>query len=1022
MKLPVPILLLFFSICTLPVKGADKLIVKNGGMTQGYDSPANWQKEGPGELARDTTTFKVGPASLRVTAGGDSTNAFQQISGGAGLTFKVAGWMKTSGDVKAQVFIHAFSDGFKNNQFMQVRYAAGDGDWAEIDKEIVLPEWTAFFRIGLMVEGKGNAWLDEVREASQPVDKGEPMTEQDRAISGPPPTGKPWEPGWGYYGQFPTAWQGHFQSQIDRSKNGGVDVVFLGDSITQGWGDTGKESWTRDFEPLNAVNYGIGGDSTRQVLWRIRQGLFVGIAPKLVVIKIGTNNLYGDGNAGTDEEIARGIEAVVKSVREKLPMSRVLLLGILPRQNDYFSGRIAAINALAARLDDGKAIHYLDLGPRFQTTPGKGDLLADRYSEDRLHLAAKGYEVIAEAINPVVGELVKLPPLAASRPADGKRDPWLWPFAVDSIWNTPIGDGARYTDEGFLPAPPEIISDPEYFYKVADSDPERPLLEPGGWENRTGQTRELRKLRLPDDIVLDNSRPGFTPNNATALLMPDGKTLEQLEPFARPKAGGPAYGIPKPFFGGTDIFGPGIVGTHWGSGMSAFGGSLRHGELTGTEPIRHALKLEIWGKKYLHFDKADPTPGFRWPADMADGYAGNGAENGGYGGNNPPLEMGALLAIAPKHTEASLKLKTAPGRKMFHALQNYGGYLVDDTASDATAICIESHAIDEFREVFGYDFDARSGATGAAADWLADQRALCTALSVVDNSAQETVGGGGKRRAPAAPDLGEYDHMPPSVPEGLAAGKIASRSVALTWTPSRDDVRVMAYEVFANGKLVGRSAGRPSLEIAGLSPATTHSIAIRTRDSSMNVSPLSKPLAVTTPPLPAGTFEDDFRGDLTVWKLENAKAESGRLLLQNWQGEASAMLTAPAWAAPFTLRCRLDITGSASSNVSIVGFNHRDEQNTSWLEIRGKGPDAAVSLHHTTNGESKTLAERKGWNSSDVEITRDATGAITVRASDGGQTEVLFSKVPAPEPASGTIGFRTRHQELSVGDFHVAKP
>ena len=1010
------------AVVSLPIWAQEKVVIKNGGMTQGYDTPADWQKEGLGAFARDTTIFKVAPAALRVTSGGGSTSSFQQVTTVAGETITITGWMKTSGNVKAQVFVHAFSDEFKNNQFMQVRYVAGDGDWAEFKNEIILPEWTTFFRIGIMVEGEGSAWIDEVREASQPVDMGLPMTEKDRAISGPALVGKPWEPGWGYYEQLPIAWQNHFKNQVARSKNGGVNIVFLGDSITQGWGEAGKATWARYYEPQGAVNYGIGGDSTRQVLWRVRQGLLVGIAPKLVVVKIGTNNLYNDGNAGTDEEIARGIETVVADVRVKLPMSRILLLGILPRQNEYFSGRIAAINALAAKLADVDIVRFLDLGPQFQATPGKGDLNANLYSEDRLHLAAKGYEVIAEAINPVIDELMKLPPLAASRKTDGKRDPWLWPFAVDSIWNTAIGGGARYEDEGFLPAPPEVLADSEYFYKVADTDPERPLLEPGGWENRTGQTRELRQLRIPDDITLDNSRPGYTPNNAAAFLMPDGRTLEQIQPFVRPKAGGPVFGIPKPFFGGTDILGPGIAGSHWGSGMSAIGSSLRHGELTGEEPIRHALKWEVWGNKYLHYDKADPTPGFRWPADTADNYAGSAVDKGGYGGSNPRYVMGSLLAIAPRHTEDSLKLKSEPGRKIFHALQNYGAYIVDDSAAAATMICIESHAIREFREVYGYDFDVRSEATGPAADWLTDLRILSLALSVIDNNAENTIGGGGKRRAADASELGDYDKMPPSVPQGFTAGETKPRTVVLKWLAAKDDVRVMAYEIFANGKLIASTAGQTHTIVAGLTPKTSHSITIRARDTSMNVSPLSKPLTVTTPPLAAGTYEDDFQGDLAVWKLEHAEPEADQLLLQSWQGDGSAILTAPRWGAPFTLRCELDIMGPASSNLSMVEFNHRDPQNTTSLEICGKGSDAAVSLHQISNGQNVKLAERKGWNATAVEISRNETGAITVIAIQGDQTETLFDKIPAPMIEKGTIGFRTRHQQLSVADLRVTQP
>lgn len=245
--------------------------------------------------------------------------------------------------------------------------------------------------------------LDEARDA--PVEVAE--TAEERMTSGPPAKGKPWEAGWGFYPQHPTAWQIHFKSQLEQTKQGSGKIVFLGDSITQGWGDTGKAAWTKHFEPMGAVNYGIGGDSTRQVLWRIEHGLLDGLSPKLVVLKIGTNNLYDDFNAGSDEEIARGVETSVKAIFAKLPTTRVLLLGILPRQNDWFSSRIGKINATISKLDDGKKVRFLDLDARFEKTPGKGDVFEELFSGDKLHLSAKGYETLAEAISPSVGELVR---------------------------------------------------------------------------------------------------------------------------------------------------------------------------------------------------------------------------------------------------------------------------------------------------------------------------------------------------------------------------------------------------------------------------------------------------------------------------------------------------------------------------------------------------------------------------------------------------------------------------------------
>ena len=157
------------------------------------------------------------------------------------------------------------------------------------------------------------------------------------------------------------------------------------------------------------MNYGIGGDSTRQVLWRLTHGLVDGLKPKLVVVKIGTNNLYDDQNSGSDEDIARGVEAVVQTLREKLPQTRVLLLGILPRQNDWFCGRAQRINAIPRKLDDGKNVRFLDLWDSFYdsaSTDSNCRVKRELFNKDLLHLARKGYETWSDAMKPLFTEMM----------------------------------------------------------------------------------------------------------------------------------------------------------------------------------------------------------------------------------------------------------------------------------------------------------------------------------------------------------------------------------------------------------------------------------------------------------------------------------------------------------------------------------------------------------------------------------------------------------------------------------------
>lgn len=293
---------------------------------------------------------------------------------------------------------------------MQVKYLQGDSDWSEASKKITLPPKTKWFGVALLSEGTGKAWLDDVKisdanvevavkEAAKPVvqDPKNPQT------TGPAPKGKPSDAGWGFWSQYPAAWQQRHNDFLARTKKGDVDVVFFGDSITEGWGGAGKALWKERYAPLKAVNYGIGGDGTRQVIWRIENGELDGLKVKLVVLKIGTNNLYDGG--GTDPEVAEGVAACVRAVRSKQPQAKVLLLGILPRQNKYFCDRIERINAIVAELDDGKTVRYLDMRDAFLDSPGK--VKADRFMPDQLHLAPKGYEVWAETMQPLFDEMMR---------------------------------------------------------------------------------------------------------------------------------------------------------------------------------------------------------------------------------------------------------------------------------------------------------------------------------------------------------------------------------------------------------------------------------------------------------------------------------------------------------------------------------------------------------------------------------------------------------------------------------------
>jgi lysophospholipase L1-like esterase len=202
-------------------------------------------------------------------------------------------------------------------------------------------------------------------------------------------------------------WKQMHEAFLKRAKQGDVDLIFLGDSITQGWdglnaeGQGPRQVWDRYYGPRKAANFGIGGDRTEHVLWRLDHGEVDGIKPKVVVLMIGTNNIHAD----TPAEIADGITAIIERLRSKLPDTRILLLGIFPRSQkpDATRDRVNAVNARIARLDDGKYVDYLDIGRHFLNEDGT---IPQDVMPDFLHLTRKGYTIWADAIEPTLWRML----------------------------------------------------------------------------------------------------------------------------------------------------------------------------------------------------------------------------------------------------------------------------------------------------------------------------------------------------------------------------------------------------------------------------------------------------------------------------------------------------------------------------------------------------------------------------------------------------------------------------------------
>ena len=177
-------------------------------------------------------------------------------------------------------------------------------------------------------------------------------------------------------------------------------IVFIGDSITEMWGSNGKEVWNKYYAPRHAYNYGIGGDSTQHVLYRIENKELDGPNPKVTVLMIGTNNL----KANTVQDIAHGVQEILKQVEHKMPATKVILLGILPRPKPY-GEKAQEVNNLIEKFANQKTVFWLDMKSSFVTTDGKQK--DELYIKDRVHLQPAGYEVWHKTMEPL---LVKLDP------------------------------------------------------------------------------------------------------------------------------------------------------------------------------------------------------------------------------------------------------------------------------------------------------------------------------------------------------------------------------------------------------------------------------------------------------------------------------------------------------------------------------------------------------------------------------------------------------------------------------------
>jgi lysophospholipase L1-like esterase len=216
------------------------------------------------------------------------------------------------------------------------------------------------------------------------------------------------------------------QQLLEKARRGGIDVYFLGDSITRRWGATDYpqllDNWRRNFFGWNAANFGWGADRTENILWRLENGELDDVHPKVIVLLAGTNNIGGEpGGEARVAEVTRGLAAIVNLCRTKAPAATIIVTAIFPR-NDSIAvlPEIAKINANLTALADGRRVRYLNVNDKL--ADAQGMLFDGMMNADKLHPALPGYQVWADGLKPLLTELLG-PPAASDHAPPPTGDP-----------------------------------------------------------------------------------------------------------------------------------------------------------------------------------------------------------------------------------------------------------------------------------------------------------------------------------------------------------------------------------------------------------------------------------------------------------------------------------------------------------------------------------------------------------------------------------------------------------------------
>jgi beta-glucosidase len=255
------------------------------------------------------------------------------------------------------------------------------------------------------------------------------------------------------------------EAVVARAQAGGDDVVFFGDSITEWWqlGDRGLPVWNSAIAPFHAADFGVVGDQTQNLVWRLENGELDG-HPKVAVVQIGTNNLFFHDANETPQETADGIIADVQAIRTLSPQTQIILLGLLPRgqsPDDPTRAEVQEVNSLIAGQADGNDVRFLDLGSLFLRPDGtiSADLMPDF-----LHPSTQGYQLLADALQVPLSQMLGLP----TPPLSTFDAPVVYDVPTDRV----VGSNDPAGTQVFFPSPLAI--------DAFDPDPTVTCMPPSG--------------------------------------------------------------------------------------------------------------------------------------------------------------------------------------------------------------------------------------------------------------------------------------------------------------------------------------------------------------------------------------------------------------------------------------------------------------------------------------------------------------------------------------------------------------